>query len=257
MANSSQIKGVISYLTKLTHTVDMFRVKFINVTINEMTRHMETRPQINYDLEITPKEDDIPWLWDFFSCKSNHIIQDGCDMVSLDEVHSKLNDIYYNGEKINKWGGYIPDSFVNKISNKIQQRVSDKMESQFFCDNKRRKLTLNVNYELSSMYVDDGITTDVLVYCNQAFVNGKPLEDITQDIAETIVGYMNENDDLRMDLDSIIWGEITNYMSLEDCEIWTHTYTYLVNIAGIEVENSNYVGQSTFSSKLCDFISGD
>jgi len=46
-------------------------------------------------------------------------------------------------------------------------------------------------------------------------------------------------------------------MELESCEIWTHTYTYLRNIGDTEVEDTDYIGHSTFSSKMCDFISGD
>jgi hypothetical protein len=88
-------------------------------------------------------------------------------------------------------------------------------------------------------------------------VDNEPLENITQDLAETIVGYMSEDDNLRVPLDGIVWDEITKYMSLEDCEIWTHTYTYLRNIDDIEVDDFNYVNHSTFSSKMCDFISGD
>jgi hypothetical protein len=116
---------------------------------------------------------------------------------------------------------------------------------------------LNVSYEVSDVYIDDGITTDISVYCNQVLVDNEPLENITQDLAETIVGYMSEDDNLRVPLDGIVWGEITKYMNLEDCEIWTHTYTYLRNIGDIEVDDFNYINQSTFSSKLCDFISGD
>ena len=83
------------------------------------------------------------------------------------------------------------------------------------------------------------------------------MENIPQDLAETIVGYMSEYDNLRIPLDDIVWTEITKYMNLGDCEIWTHTYTYLRNIGGVEVSDFNYINQSTFSSKMCDFMTGD
>ena len=68
---------------------------------------------------------------------------------------------------------------------------------------------------------------------------------------------MTENDNLRMPLDDIVWSEVTKYMDLGDCEIWTHTYTYIRTLGDIEVDDYNYVNQSTFSSKLCSFLSGD
>ena len=68
---------------------------------------------------------------------------------------------------------------------------------------------------------------------------------------------MSEDDNTRMELDVIVWNEITKYMDLEDCEIWTHTYTYIRNIGDIDVSDYNYTNNSTFTSKLCDFISGD
>jgi hypothetical protein len=46
-------------------------------------------------------------------------------------------------------------------------------------------------------------------------------------------------------------------MDLESCELWTHTYTFIRNLGGVEVKDFNFTNHSTFSSKLCDFISGD
>ena len=259
MDNSGQIRGVVSYLTKLTHTVDEFRIRFVNVNVNSVTRGMKSQPEIQYDLNITPKQSDIPYIWDFFSCKSKHIIEEGCDMVSVSfgEVFTNLNNIYYNGIKMKRYGGNIPTSFTQKISDEIQQLGPKQIKTHFFCGGDEKILTLNVEYELSDVYIDDGLTTDVSVYCSQALVDNEPLENITQDLAETIVGYMTETDGLRDKLDGIVWNNITKYMSLEDCEIWTHTYTYLRNIGDIEVDDFNYTNHSTFSSKLCDFISGD
>jgi len=259
MENSGQIRGIVSYLTKLTHTVDEFRIKFVNVKVSEVTKNMEPSYNLNYDLEITPKQSDIPYLWDFFSCKSKHIIEEGCDMVSISfgNIYPTTNNIYYDGKKINRYGGNIPQSFIKKILKDIKQLGTKQIKTHFYCGSETKILTLNVDYELSDVYVDDGITTDVLVYCSQVLVDNEPLENITQDLAETIVGYMGEIDNLREDLDEIVWDNITQYMSLGDCEIWTHTYTYIRNIGDIEVDDFNYINQSTFSSKMCDFISGD
>jgi hypothetical protein len=81
MISSGQVKGIITYLTKLTHPVDSFRFKFVNVYVdskNNTLSVMLSQPAfvIKYDLDITSKEQDIPYLWDFFNCKSKHIIQD-------------------------------------------------------------------------------------------------------------------------------------------------------------------------------------
>jgi hypothetical protein len=259
MGNSGQIRGLISYLTKLTHTVDAFRFRFVNIEVNKKIKSLESYPEIQYDLEITPKQSDIPYLWDFFSCKSIHIVQDGCEMVGLDwaNIFTKVNDIYYNGEKINRYGGYIPKSFNEKITKDIERLGPKQINTNFFCGGERKTLTLNVNYEVSDIYIDDGLTTDVSVYCSQALVDNEPLENINGNIAETIVGYMSEDDNLRVPLDEIVWTEITKYMNLGDCEIWTHTYTYLRNIGDVEVNDFNYINQSTFSSKMCDFMTGD
>ena len=260
MDNSGQIRGVVSYLTKLTHTVDEFRIRFVNVEVNKVTKNGLPSHEINYDLEIIPKQsDDIPYIWDFFSCKSKHIIEEGCDMVSLSfgNVYPIVNDIYYDGVKIRKYGGDIPQSFINEISNKIQELGPKEVSTYFNCGGTKRKLTLKITYELADVYIDDGITTDVSVYSYQVLVEGEPVENIPQDLVETIVGYMSEVDDLRSPLDGIVWTEITKYMDLGDCEIWTHTYTYLRNIGDVEVYDFNYINQSTFSSKMCDFMTGD
>jgi hypothetical protein len=259
MDNSGQIRGVVSYLTKLIHTVNEFRFRFVNVEVIKVTKNGLPSHNINYDLEIIPKQSDIPYMWDFFRCKSELIIEEGCDMVSLSfgNVYPIINHIYYDGKRGSRYGGDIPQSFIQKISNKIQELGPKKISTHFFCGSKRKELTLNITYKLSDVYIDDGMTTDVSVYCHQALVDGEPLENIPQDLAETIVGYMTENDDFRVPLDGIVWDEITQYMDLEDCEIWTHTYPYIRTIGDVEVNDYNYVNQSTFSSKMCDFISGD
>jgi hypothetical protein len=259
MENSGQIKGVISYMTKLTHTVNEFRFRFVNVEVIKVTKNGLPSHNINYDLEIIPKQSDIPYICDFFNCKSKHIIEEGCDMVSLSfgNVYPIIKGIYYNGERISRYGGDIPQSFLKKISEQIQQIGPKELDTFFYCGGKQRKLTLKITYELSDVYIDDGMTTDISVYCHQILVEGEPLENIPQDLAETIVGYMTEVDDLRSPLDSIVWNEVTKYMSLEDCEIWTHTYPYIRTIGDVEVNDYNYVNQSTFSSKLCSFLSGD
>jgi len=259
MDNIGQIRGVVSYLTKLTHTVNEFRFRFVNVEVKKVTKNGLPSHEINYDLDIISKQSDIPYIWDFFSCKSKHIIEEGCDMVSLSfgNVYPIVNNIYYDGVKIRKYGGNIPVSFIQKISNKIQELGPKQISAYFNCGGEKKQLILNITYKLSDVFIDDGITTDVSVYCQQALVNGELLENIPQDLAETIVGYMTESDDLRIPLDGIFWDEVTKYMDLEDCELWTHTYTYIRNIGDVVVDDYNYVNQSTFSSKLCSFLSGD
>jgi len=259
LSNSQKLKGVITYLSKLTHTVDSFRFKFINIEVNYVTRGMISGAEIQYDLDITPKHPDTPYLWNFFNCKSKDIIKDGCRMTSINwnNLFTNVNNIYYNGEKLSRYGGDIPQSFIKKISNKIQQLGPKQVSASFNCGGKPRKLTLNITYELADVYIDDGMTTDVSVYCHQALVEGEPLENIPQDLAETIVGYMTEVDSLKEPLDSIVWNEVTKYMNLGDCELWTHTYPYIRTIGNIEVDDYNYINHSTFSSKLCSFLSGD
>jgi hypothetical protein len=259
MATNIEIKGLVSYLTKLSHIVDSFKFKFVNVEVDKVIKNGEYYPEIRFDLDITPKQEDIPYLWDFFHCKSNHIMQDGCEMVGIDwsKVFSKLNYVYYNGEKIRKLGGYIPDSFVEKISDEIKQTGPKQIKTHFFCGGKKKDLVLDITYELSDIYVEDGITTDISVYCSQVSVDGEPLENIPQDLAETIVGYVSEDDNIRMPLDDKVWSQINKYMNLESCEIWTYTYVYIRNIGDTRIESYYYIGHSTFSSKLCDFISGD
>ena len=259
MISSGQVKGIITFLTKLTHTVDSFRFKFVNVYVEKTTRIGLSVPLIKYDLEITSKEQDIPYLWDFFNCKSKHIIQDGCEMMSADwaHVYTELGKVYYDGEQIRRYGGEIPDLFTEKISNDIRRIPPKQIKTNFFCGGKKKELVLNVTYELSDIYIEEGVITNVSVYCSQVLVDGEPLENINQDIAETIVGYMSEDDRLRYPLDGIIWDEITRYMDLESCEIWTHTYAFIRNLGDIEVKDFNFINHSTFSSKMCDFISGD
>jgi hypothetical protein len=143
------------------------------------------------------------------------------------------------------------------VTNDITQISPKQITTHFFCGGERKNLVLNVTYDVSNIYIDDGIQTDVSVYCSEVLVDGEPLENITQDLAETIVGYVSEDDNLRFPLDSSIWDEITKYMDLGSCEIWTHTYTFIRNIGDIQIDDFNFTNHSTFSSKLCDFISGD
>ena len=256
MITNAEAKGIKLYLERLTHPVRMFNFKFSNI---EYEIEYNGKLVIEYDLYIQSKQKDIPWLWDYFSCKSKHIVEDACNIVgvSYGDVRPIVKLIYVDDFESQRFGGYIPESFVEKVSNEIKQPTPKNITTHFFCGGERKNLVLNVTYEVSDIYIDDGITTNVSVYCNQVLVDGEPLENIPQNLAETIVGYLQEDDNIRMPLDDKVWGEINKYMDLQSCEIWTHTYTYIRNIGDIQVEDYDYVTHSTFSSKMCDFISGD
>ena len=256
MIANSEAKGIKLYLERLTHPIKMFNFKFTDV---EYGIENNGKLVIQYDLRIQSKQKDIPWLWDYLSCKSKHIVEDACNIVgvSFGDVRPIVKLIYVDDFESQRFGGYLPDSFIEKVSNDIKQNAAKQISTNFFCGGERKILTLIISCEVSDIYIDDGITTDVSVYCSQILVDNEPLENIPQDLAETIVGYISEDDNIRNPLDEIVWSEITKYMDLADCEIWTHTYTYLRNIGDIEIDSFDWISHSTFSSKLCDFISGD
>jgi hypothetical protein len=78
-----------------------------------------------------------------------------------------------------------------------------------------------------------------------------------EEILELITGYIIEMDYIKQGLDGAIWDEINEYMKLGDCDIWTHTYVNMGTINDIPIDSYDYVGQSTFSNKMCDFINGE
>lgn len=255
MITNSEAKGIKLYLERLLHPVKVFNFKFTNIEYELSGGKLV----IEYDLHIQSKQKDITWLWDYLSCKSKHIIEDACNIVgvSYGDVRPIVKLIYVDDFESQRYGGYLSDSFIKKVTNDITQISPKQITTHFFCGGERKNLVLNVTYEVSDIYIDDGIQTDVSVYCSEALVDGEPLENITQDLAETIVGYVSEDDNLRFPLDSSIWDEINKYMDLGSCEIWTHTYTFIRNIGDIQIDDFNFTNHSTFSSKLCDFISGD
>jgi len=256
VVENSEAKGIKHYLERLTHPVKKFNFKFTDV---ECKTRYDGKLELKYVLAIQLKEEDIPWLWDYFNCKSKHIVEDACKIVGVNfgDVIPFMRYIYVNGLRKEGYGGYIPKWFNEKITKNIEQIGPKRISTNFFCGGERKNLILNVSYEVSDIYIDDGITTDVSVYCSEALIDGEPLENIPQDLAETIVGYVSEDDNIRSPLDDIVWSEITKYMNLEECEMWTHTYAYFRNIGNIQIDDFNYTSHSTFSSKLCDFISGD
>jgi hypothetical protein len=252
--NNAQLKGIVSYLTKLTHTVDMFRFKFVNVTVED-----SEKLKIQYDLDITSKKDDIPWLWDFFHCKSKHIIQDGCEMVSVDwsDISSNLNNVYYNGTIIQRYGGYIPKWFEDKAHELFKANTVKSVETYFYCGNQKRILKLYLRYYGSDMYIDDGITSNITIDCIGIALDGELINITNEEILEMITGYIIEMDYIKQGLDDVIWNEINEYMKLMDCEIWTHTYVNMGTINDIPIDSYDYVNQSTFSNKMCDYINGE
>jgi hypothetical protein len=253
---NSEAKGIKLYLERLTHPVKGFNFKFTDV---EYEIRGDGKLKLEYDVNVQSKVKDLSWLWDYFNCKSKHIVEDACDIVgvSFGHVLPVAKYIYVDDFESQRYGGYLSDSFVEKVTNDITQKSPKQITTHFFCGGERKNLVLNVTYDVSNIYIDDGIQTDVSVYCSEVLVDGEPLENITQNLAETIVGYVSEDDNLRFPLDSSIWDEITKYMDLGSCEIWTHTYTFIRNIGDIQIDDFNFTNQSTFSSKLCDFISGD
>ncbi len=244
------------YLERLTHPVKGFNFKFTDV---EYEFRKDGKITLEYDLHVQSKVKDLSWVWDYFNCKSKHIVEDACNIVgtSFGNVFPVAKYIYVDDFESERYGGYLSDTFTKKVTNDITQIAPKQITTHFFCGGERKKLVLNVTYEVSDIYIDDGIQTDVSVYCNQVLVDGEPLENIPKNLAETIVGYVQEDDNIKYPLEDIVWTEITKYMDLGDCEIWTRLYVFIRNIGDIEVNDFDYTSHSTFSSKLCDFISGD
>jgi hypothetical protein len=253
---NSEAKGIKMYLERLTHPVKGFNFKFTDV---EYEFREDGKITLEYDLHVQSKVKDLSWIWDYFNCKSKHIVEDACNIVgtSFGNVFPVAKYIYVDDFESERYGGYLSDSFTKKVINDITRTAPKQITTHFFCGGKRKKLVLNVTYEVSDIYIDDGIQTDVSVYCSQVLVDGEPLDNIPQNLAETIVGYIQEDDNIKYPLEDIVWSEITEYMDLADCEIWTRLYVFIRNIGDIEVNDFDYTSHSTFSSKLCDFISGD
>ena len=83
MTDDINIRGIMIYLTKLSHNVDYYKFKFINIRYSYGEQFSMPTIDITYDLEITTKENDIPYLWDFFNCKSKHILEDACELADV------------------------------------------------------------------------------------------------------------------------------------------------------------------------------
>jgi len=116
---NSEAKGIKLYLERLLHPVKMFNFKFTNIEYELSGGKLV----IEYDLYIQSKQKDITWLWDYFSCKSKHIIEDACNIVgvSYGDVRPIVKLIYVDDFESQRYGGYLSDSFIKKITNDITQ----------------------------------------------------------------------------------------------------------------------------------------
>ena len=81
MITNSEAKGIKLYLERLIHPIKMFNFKFTDVEYELPGGKLV----IEYDLYIQSKQKDITWLWDYFSCKSKHIVEDACNIVGDSE----------------------------------------------------------------------------------------------------------------------------------------------------------------------------
>ncbi len=113
MITNSEAKGIKLYLERLLHPVKMFNFKFTNIEYELSGGKLV----IEYDLYIQSKQKDITWLWDYFSCKSKHIIEDACNIVgvSYGDVRPIVKLIYVDDFESQRFGGYLSDSFIEKI----------------------------------------------------------------------------------------------------------------------------------------------
>jgi hypothetical protein len=259
MIGQGRIRAITHYLTKLTHTVDSYRFKFVNVVVNKLTNNMKVVPEFRYDLEITTKGDDVPYLWDFFNCKSKHILQDASEMLGVEwnDIYGRLNKTSVNGQEIPIYQDYLPEKFGEELNNRIKNVNKEFIQVSFWCNSEVKTLKLYITYELSDVYTSEGIDVDISVYCDRITIDDVPVENLTKDIVETIVGYVNDSDLLTDIFSNVVWDFVTQYMSLEDCEIWTHVHAYVRNIGNIQADSWNYTSHPILSSKLCDFMNGE
>ena len=131
MITNSEAKGIKLYLERLIHPIKMFNFKFTDVEYELPGGKLV----IEYDLYIQSKQKDIPWLWEYFSSKSKHIVEDACNIVgvSFGDVRPIVKLIYVDDFESQRFGGYLPDSFIEKVSNDIKQNAAKQISTNFFC----------------------------------------------------------------------------------------------------------------------------
>lgn len=257
MITIPEIKGITRYLEKLTHPVRLFNFNFKNI-IYEFA--YVGKVILSYDLYITSKKPNSPWMWDYFHCKSKHIVEDACDMVGANfgDILINVKVIYVDGIESPRFGGEITDSFSNYVTSEVIKNSPKVLERFFFCNNERKIVKFYVEYDVSDIYIEDGVVLDISVDCYQMTIDGEEVLNLTEDIVNVITGYMNDSsDDFRIPGDNIIWEEITKYMELENCDLYGHTYANMRNIGDIWADYWDYTGHLIFSSKMCDFYNGD
>lgn len=255
MISESKITSLFKFLTKLTNKSGQF---IFNFDIKE-SRINDDRLIFDYDLYINYEQKDIPWLWDYFHCKSNHIIESACEFIGIDfgKVKANHNDTYLGAKRIERYGGYIPKWFEDKAHELFKANTIKSVETYFYCGNQKRILKLYLRYYGSDIYIDDGIVSNITLDCIGIALDGVLINITNEEILGMITGYIVEMDTIKQSLDEAIWDEINEYMKLMDCEIWTHTYVNMGTINDIPIDSYDYVSQSTFSSKMCDFINGE
>lgn len=257
MITIPEIKGVTRYLEKLTHPVKMFNFNYKNV---QYEFNYDGKVNLSYDLYITSKQPNSPWMWDYFHCKSKHIVEDACDMVgaSFGDVLTHVNVIYVDGIESPRFGGIIPDRFSNDIISKIEKNSPKVFERFFFCNGERKIIKFYVEYDVTDIYIEDGIILDISVECNKMTIDNEEVLNLNEDIVNVIAGYMNDsNDDFKIPADDIIWIETNKYMELDNCDLYGHTYASMRIIGDIWADYWDYTGHSLFSSKMCDFFNGE
>ena len=118
------------YLNKSTNKVGSFKFNF---DIKELKINGD-RLVFDYDLYIGYEQKDIPWLWDYFHCKSKHIIESACEFISIDfgKVTGNLKDTYFGVKKIERYGGYIPKWFEDNANELFKANTVKSFETYFY-----------------------------------------------------------------------------------------------------------------------------
>ena len=261
MVNSPKVKGILKYLTKLSHPIDSFIIKFKNIKHSDGGPGFTSVILLYYDLEIITKNDDVPYCWDYFVCASNKILNEVCDIMDFDinNLYGHITKITVNGIQLNEGGSNITKTFIENLNHTLHNSIEkDFIQCAFWCNSNSVTLKLYFKYEISDVYYSDGFNTKINIYCDKLTVEDIPLENLTEEIVYLIGSYVSELEDFDFIFEDAIWSEFDKYMSLDDCSIGGgYIFPYIDSIGGIPTKWYGTVNHSTFSSKLCDFLNGD
>lgn len=237
MIGENLVKLVRKFLIGNVFDKDGFKYKFLSVEPYDLHDNNAFRFQVNVDLP----EKDFSYVVEKFDKDIESILINLWKYFGVQFSYS-IDKIYVNGVERSDKDMYITKKTLKELIDRVNSEIN-----RVYVRSKKMNIDFNASFKLGEYYLSDvNMTFDFSVEISDIKSEGKsvfPNMDKIDDLASALWEHMNDNDNLRTDVEDAIYITMEPEFRVKDVDdLYYSASFYVSKIDGMFVDPSSWGG---------------